>query len=139
MIRKNPLIHDFRREFLASDDRVFLTRVFITQSHPDNLPLSTKHGKSSRAAFESLSKLMACSGDVNLVCSINADLNSVDLDNFVAKKAPRKTSGFKSQPYHQARYKIKMIIGAAGLKFELWFKGVQYMEEKYIDVEWEKA
>ena len=136
---EKSLIHEVRREFLADDDRVFPTRIFITQSDPDNLPSSSEHGKSSRAVFESSCKLTACAGDVNLVCSINAGLNPVDLDNFAAKKTPGKISGFKSQPYYQARYKIKIIIGAADLKVELWFKSVQYMEEKFIGIEWEKT
>ena len=67
---------------------------------------------------------MACLGDVHPVCSISADLNSVGLDNFGAKRDSGKISGFKAQPDHHAIDKVKIIIGAADLEFELWFMGV---------------
>jgi len=45
---------------------------------------------------------------------------------------------FKGQPYYEAEYDIKVIIGATDLKFELWFRNKQY-GEKYLEVEWERA
>ena len=125
--------------FLPSSVRKWSTGIFISQNDADKLPTHTAHGKSAHTMIEFSSSTNGLQADVSPVCNIVSDLESVGLDKFNKKKAPRKISGFKSQPYYEACYKIKVIIGAADIKFELWFQGVQYMDQKYIDVEWEKA
>lgn len=78
--------------------------------------------------------------DATHVCKLKADLNKLSLDVFEAKRSPGKMKIpiFKGQPYYEAEYDIKVIIGATDLKFELWFRNKQY-GEKYLEVEWGRA
>lgn len=69
------------------------------------------------------------------LCTIKVDMSAVGLDKFDAREAPDSSPGFEGRPYYYAPCQLKVIIGAADLKFEVWFKGIQY-GEKYIDVEW---
>ena len=77
--------------------------------------------------------------DAQWVCLINFDLSKLGLDSFESKKGPWKNVlKLKNRQYYRASYTIKVIVGAADLKFEVWYKGVLYGEE-VVTVEWRRS
>ena len=75
--------------------------------------------------------------DAQYVSRIKIDLSQQALDSFELKKQPRK-SGLKSKDrqYYEAEGTVKVIVGAADLKFEVWYKGV-LLDEEVVTVEWQ--
>ena len=75
--------------------------------------------------------------DAQHVCLINFNLSQLALDSFEPQKGPWKNVlKVKNRQYYRASYTIKVIVGAADLKFEVWYKGVLYGEE-VVTVEWQ--
>ena len=75
--------------------------------------------------------------DAQHVCLIHFDLSQLALDSFESKKGPWKNvMKLKDRQYYRASYTIKVIVGAADLKFEVWYKGVLYGGE-VVNVEWQ--
>ena len=75
--------------------------------------------------------------DAQRVCQINCDSTQLALASFVSRKRPRG-NGLKSKDrqYYEAACTIKVIVGAADLKFEVWYEDVLCGEE-VVTVEWQ--
>lgn len=70
---------------------------------------------------------------------ITSDLSEVALENFEKGWAPSKIPGKKGPLYYEANYKMKVLVGAGDIRFEMWFRNAQYMDKNRIHVEWEKV
>ena len=79
-------------------------------------------------------KLLA---DAQYVCQINNDLSQLAPDSFESRKGLWE-NGFKVKngQYYRAICTVKVIVGAADLKFEMWSNDVLYGEE-VLTVEWQ--
>ncbi|KAL9074642.1 MAG: hypothetical protein Q9157_004316 [Trypethelium eluteriae] len=112
-----PIEHDFMRKVDLEDSiRVFPTEVVVSYDEKDVLPNFSGPGK--------------C---VQKLCDIESDLSSASEKEF--KEKNRRIWQF-GQRYFQVKYQIKVIIGPADLRFELWFNGQKLSKDKPIKVEW---
>lgn len=71
-----------------------------------------------------------------MLCEISSDLSAADEKKFVAKNAH-----FWSLKKHYLRieYEIRVTIGPADIRFELWFDDQKLSRDESITVEWMPA
>ena len=75
--------------------------------------------------------------DAQHVCRIHWDVSQLSLDIFELRKGLWENgSKVKNGQYYRADCTVKGIVGAADLKFELWFKDVLCGDE-VVTVEWQ--
>ncbi|KAI9662318.1 MAG: hypothetical protein M1821_008485 [Bathelium mastoideum] len=113
----SPIKHEFMRKVdLADSIRAFPTEVVVSYDEKDQLP-----------------HFAGPDTGVQRLCDIESDLSSADEDEF--KKKNRHLWQF-GHAYYQVKYQIKVLIGPADLRFELWFNGKKLSKDKPIKVEW---
>lgn len=71
--------------------------------------------------------------DTRILCEINSDLSSADEKKFV-----EKNKNFWSTKKHHFRieYSVRVLIGPADIRFELWFDKQKLSRDQPIRVEW---
>ncbi|KAL9117809.1 MAG: hypothetical protein Q9187_005646 [Circinaria calcarea] len=130
--------HEFYRTFLANTSRAWYCEFYTSFNDRAQLPTNIAHGKLSRDASlkESFDSLIDYLADATQLCTVKADLSKVDIQQFehVKYHLLNKFPGRGKQSHYTADYKIKLVIGAADLRFELWFQGMQYMEDNSLAI-----
>ena len=75
--------------------------------------------------------------DAQYVCQVNNDLSQLALDSVELRKGLWENGlKVKNGQYYRATCTVKVIVGAADLKFELWVKGV-LCGDGVVTVEWQ--
>jgi len=116
----HPIIKKFTRkcppasQFNPDPPRVFQTDIVTSNLDKDLLPLVMN---------SSCSKL----------CDISSDLSSLPLTMFKLKNRHWWNTRAK---YHRIEYVIKVALGAADIRFELWHNGQKLSKDNPIKVEW---
>ncbi|KAL8953632.1 MAG: hypothetical protein Q9222_000518 [Ikaeria aurantiellina] len=119
MTADEPITHSFHRKMSPGDPRrAFPTS--IVESHADEHFLPTYMG----------------SGDAHILCEIQSDLTSADETKF---KEKNKRFWNLGKHYFKIDYDIKVILGPADVRFELWFNGQKLSKDQPIKVEWMAA
>ncbi|KAI9704654.1 MAG: hypothetical protein M1820_005402 [Bogoriella megaspora] len=114
----SPIEHEFARKIRPEDPvRVFPTEIVVSYDDADNLPCWFGPG-------------------VQRLCDIESDLSSADERQFKEKNRQFWKPG---ERYFSVRYQVRVIIGPADLRFELWFNGQKLSKDKSIKVEWASA
>jgi hypothetical protein len=70
------------------------------------------------------------------LCEITSDFSSLPLTNFKLKNRHWWNTG---QKYHRINYVIKVALGPADIRFELWHNGQKLSKDSPINVEWHAA
>ncbi|MCJ1387118.1 hypothetical protein MMC17_010247 [Xylographa soralifera] len=71
--------------------------------------------------------------DARILCEIDANVSLIE-ENLFKEQNQRL---FTQRPrYLEAQYSLKMIVGPADLRFELWFNGKQYAQNS-VNVTWD--
>ncbi|KAL8745997.1 MAG: hypothetical protein Q9190_001923 [Brigantiaea leucoxantha] len=113
-----PLTHSFHRKISPGDPRrAFPTSIVESHADEDFLPHHLNQ-------------------DSHVVCEIESDLTSADESKF--KERNRRFWNF-GKHYYRVDYDIKVIIGPADIRFELWFNGQKLSRDQPIKVEWVSA
>ncbi|KAL8731719.1 MAG: hypothetical protein Q9181_004200 [Wetmoreana brouardii] len=76
------------------------------------------------------------SGDAHILCDIESDLSGADETKF---KERNKNFWRLGKHYFRVDYDIKVLIGPADIRFELWFNGQKLSKDQSIKVEWASA
>lgn len=71
--------------------------------------------------------------DTRILCEIRSDLSSADEKKFI-----EKNRNFWSLKKHYLRieYAVRVLIGPADIRFELWFDNQKLSRDQSIKVEW---
>jgi hypothetical protein len=71
--------------------------------------------------------------DTRILCEISSDLSAADEKKFV-----EKNKNFWSMKKHYLRieYTVRVLIGPADIRFELWFDNQKLSRDQSIRVEW---
>jgi hypothetical protein len=70
------------------------------------------------------------------LCEITSDFSSLALTSFKLKNRHWWNAG---QKYHRINYVIKVSLGPADIRFELWHNGQKLNKDNTIKVEWHAA
>jgi hypothetical protein len=70
------------------------------------------------------------------VCEITSDFSTLPLTAFKLKNRHWWNRGRR---YHRINYHIKVVLGPADIRFELWHNGQKFSEGNSIKVEWHAA
>jgi len=110
-----PLIHKFSRKITPGDPRrAFPTSVVVSHVDKQFLPLQVDPA-------------------AEVLCEVKSDLSGADERKF--KRKNRHWWQFK-QPYLRVDYQVRVVIGPADIRFELWFDGQKMSNDNPITVEW---
>ncbi|KAH0545359.1 hypothetical protein FGG08_000500 [Glutinoglossum americanum] len=71
-----------------------------------------------------------------LLCVLESDLTHLPLTCFKKKNRHWYNRG---KVYHRANYSVRVVIGSADIRFELWMDRVKYSKDRPIKVEWGPA
>jgi hypothetical protein len=71
-----------------------------------------------------------------ILCEINSDLSSADEKKFVEKN---KSFWSTKKHYFRIEYSVRVLIGPADIRFELWFDNQKLSRDQSIKVEWAAA
>ncbi|KAI4281717.1 MAG: hypothetical protein L6R35_005580 [Caloplaca aegaea] len=72
-------------------------------------------------------------GDAHVLCEIESDLSSADETKFKEKNRRFWSVG---KHYFKVDYEVKVLIGPADVRFELWFNNEKLSKDQPIKVEW---
>jgi hypothetical protein len=67
------------------------------------------------------------------LCEISSDLSSADEKKFIEKN---KSFWSLKKHYFRIEYSVRVLIGPADLRFELWFDDQKLSRDQSIKVEW---
>jgi len=113
-----PIIHNFVRKLSPGDPRrAFPTSIITSDVDKQYLPFNM-------------------SPHTRILCEIESDLTSADENRFTEKN---KQFWRFAKHYFKVEYQVKVIIGAADIRFELWFDGQKLSRDQPIRVEWSPA
>ncbi|KAL8837217.1 MAG: hypothetical protein Q9176_005848 [Flavoplaca citrina] len=111
------ITHSFHRKMSPGDPRrAFPTS--IVESHADE-PFLPHHMDA---------------GDAHVLCDIESDLSSADESKFKEKNKRFWSFG---KHYLRIDYDVKVLIGPADVRFELWFNGQKLSKDQPIKVDWQ--
>ncbi|KAL8663144.1 MAG: hypothetical protein Q9168_008140 [Polycauliona sp. 1 TL-2023] len=71
--------------------------------------------------------------DAQILCEVQSNLSTADERHFKRKNRHFWNSG---EPYFRVDYQIKVLLGPADIRFELWFNGQKLNKDEPIMVEW---
>lgn len=74
--------------------------------------------------------------DTRVLCEISSDLSAADERKFIEKN---KHFWSLKKHYLRIEYSIRVIIGPADIRFELWFDDQKLSRDESITVEWTPA
>ncbi|KAL8801041.1 MAG: hypothetical protein Q9182_004733 [Xanthomendoza sp. 2 TL-2023] len=114
---EEPITHGFHRKVTPGDPRrAFPTS--IVESNADEPFLPHHMG----------------AGDAHVLCEIESDLSTADESKFKEKNKHFWSLG---KHYFKVDYEVKVLIGPADVRFELWFNGQKLSKDRPIKVEWQ--
>ncbi|KAL9058773.1 MAG: hypothetical protein Q9206_001760, partial [Seirophora lacunosa] len=114
-----PITHGFHRKMSPGDPRrAFPTS--IIESHAEEPFLPHYLG----------------AGDAHSLCEIESDLSAADETKFKEKNRRFWNLGWH---YFRVEYEVKVLIGPADVRFELWFDNQKLSKDQPIKVEWASA
>lgn len=76
------------------------------------------------------------SPDTHVLCEISSDLSSVDEKKFTEKNRRFWSLG---KHYFKVEYQVRVLIGPADIRFELWFDNQKLSRDQSITVDWVPA
>ncbi|KUJ22737.1 uncharacterized protein LY89DRAFT_714475 [Mollisia scopiformis] len=119
-------MHEFTRVFPRGHSRKWKSSIVICHNDPYDLPNNTRNGKNWNP-------------DVKELAEVESDLSAVSHKKFVEHQGKRSFFR-KGEPYYEARYDVKFVIGAAAdARFELWFQGQQWTSPNAIKIDWQEG
>ncbi|KAL8732759.1 MAG: hypothetical protein Q9166_002540 [cf. Caloplaca sp. 2 TL-2023] len=112
-----PITHSFHRKLSPGDPRrAFPTSIVESYADEQFLPYHMD------------------AGDAHILCEIESDLSSADDSKF---KEKNKRFWSLGRHYLRIDYEVKVLIGPADVRFELWFNGQKLSRDQPIKVEWQ--
>ncbi|KAL8820537.1 MAG: hypothetical protein Q9191_007496 [Dirinaria sp. TL-2023a] len=112
---EQPITHHFTRKMQPGDPRrAFPTSVVVSHADKESLP----HHMGP---------------DAHILCEVHSDLSSADEKQFKRKNRHFWNTG---KIYYKVDYEVKVLIGPADIRFELWFNGQKLNKDERITVEW---
>lgn len=112
---ETPIIRPFTRKILPEDPRMtFPTQVVVSHVEKERLPEQLEPG-------------------VEILCEIASNLSAADESKF---KRKNRHLWNRRKPYWKVDYQVKVLIGPADIRFELWFDGQKLNKDTPIKVEW---
>ncbi|KAI9801059.1 MAG: hypothetical protein M1833_002927 [Piccolia ochrophora] len=112
----HPIEHKFFRKMPPGDPR---------RAWPSRVVMSHSENPENRMTPE-----------VQVCCDIESNLSEADERSFIEKNKHFWNFG---KHYKQINYSIKVIVGPADLRFELWFDGRKFSKDQAIKVDWAEA
>ncbi|OAL00042.1 hypothetical protein IQ06DRAFT_250606 [Phaeosphaeriaceae sp. SRC1lsM3a] len=110
-----PIVHRFVKKVSPGDPRrAFPTSVIESSLEAGNLPSQMNH-------------------DTRILCEISSDLSVADEKKFVEKN---KNFWSMKKHYFRIEYSVRVLIGPADIRFELWFDDQKLSRDQSIKVEW---
>lgn len=76
------------------------------------------------------------SQDTHILCEISSDLSSADEKKFTEKNKRFWSLG---RHYFKVEYQVRVLIGTADIRFELWFDDQKLSRDHSIRVDWAPA
>ncbi|KAL8901352.1 MAG: hypothetical protein Q9207_005247 [Kuettlingeria erythrocarpa] len=114
-----PITHSFHRKMSPGDPRrAFPTSIVESDAEEQFLPYHMGIG------------------DARVLCEIESDLSTADETKFKEKNRRFWNLG---KHYFKVDYDVKVLIGPADVRFELWFNGQKLSKDQSIRVEWVAA
>ncbi|KAF2649169.1 hypothetical protein K491DRAFT_708324 [Lophiostoma macrostomum CBS 122681] len=113
-----PIIHNFIKKVAPGDPRrAFPTSVVESGLDSFRLPDQMTH-------------------DTRILCEIQSDLTTADESKFVEKNRRFWSLG---KHYLKVEYQVRVLIGPADIRFELWFDNQKLSRDQSIKVDWVAA
>ncbi|KAF2177496.1 hypothetical protein K469DRAFT_358573 [Zopfia rhizophila CBS 207.26] len=110
-----PIVHNFVKKMPPGDPR---------RAFPTSIVTSDVEGSMLPDQINSQTRIL---------CEIQSDLSSADENRFIEKNKRLWSFG---KHYFKVEYQVKVIIGPADIRFELWFAGQKLSRDEPIKVEW---
>ncbi|CAI6291398.1 unnamed protein product [Periconia digitata] len=118
VIVDEPISHHFNKKLAPGDpNRAFATDVIESSLDAEKLPI-------------------VMNKDTHVLCAISSDLSTLATSRFEQRKKHFWSSG---KPYLQISYEIRVLVGPADLRFELWFENEKLSKDTSISVQWMPA
>lgn len=111
----NPIIHNFTKKISPGDPR----RAFPTSVIESSLEASQLPEQMNSAT--------------RVLCEIQGDLSSADESRFTEKNKRFWNLG---KHYFKVEYQVRVLIGPADIRFELWFNDQKLSRDRSIRVDW---
>lgn len=127
-----PCKRRFRADGTDYDDD-WSSHMVVSDRDVDDLPHSTSQGEKSCLCATVWILTSILTGGVKSFCTIQSDMSEFVVEDFEVEKG----GWFKGQTHRVAIYELKVIKGAADIKFELWFKHKKRSEETGVRVNWD--
>lgn len=113
-----PIIHNFIKKVTPADPRrAFPTSVIECNLDAPYLPDQMNH-------------------ETHVLCEVSSDLSSADEKKFTEKNKRFWSLG---KHYFKVEYQVRVLIGPADIRFELWFDNQKLSRDQSIRVEWTPA
>ncbi|PSN75303.1 hypothetical protein BS50DRAFT_567996 [Corynespora cassiicola Philippines] len=113
-----PIVHSFVKKLSPGDPRrAFPTSVIESALDAQYLPDQM-------------------TADTRILCEISSDLSAADEKKFTEKNKRFWSLG---KHYFRVEYQVKVLIGPADIRFELWFDNQKLSRDRSIKVEWVPA
>ena len=113
-----PIIHNFIKKVTPADPRrAFPTSVIECNLDAPYLPDQMNH-------------------ETRVLCEVSSDLSSADEKKFTEKNKRFWSLG---KHYFKVEYQVRVLIGPADIRFELWFDNQKLSRDQSIRVEWTPA
>lgn len=113
-----PIVHNFIKKVTPGDPR----RAFPTSVIECNLDAPDLPDQMNQAT--------------RVLCEISSDLSSADEKKFTEKNKRFWSLG---KHYFKVEYQVRVIIGPADIRFELWFDNQKLSRDQSIRVDWAPA
>jgi hypothetical protein len=129
-----PIVHSFVKKVSPGDPRrAFPTSVVESNLESAALPDQMNQRKASPFIVRDVANGQL---DTRILCEINSDLSSADEKKFVEKN---KSFWSTKKHYFRIEYSVRVLIGPADIRFELWFDNQKLSRDQSIKVEWAAA
>ncbi|KAB5580556.1 hypothetical protein GE09DRAFT_950983 [Coniochaeta sp. 2T2.1] len=82
---------------------------------------------------------MKRAGVATKICEVQSDLSGVEETQLIRKFKRRRVCFWKGRTWYICEFEVRVIVGPADLRFELWFQGKRFSgNHDPIKVTWEK-
>jgi hypothetical protein len=132
-----PIEHNFIKKIDPGDPRrAFPTTVIESDLDAAMLPDQMNQCMCIKAGPLHSISLLTAFVDTRILCEINSDLSAAD-----EKRFQERNRHFWSLQKHYLRieYSVRVLIGPADIRFELWFDDQKLSRDESIRVEWMPA
>jgi hypothetical protein len=130
-----PIVHTFVKKVSPGDPRrAFPTSVIESSLESALLPAQMNQRKSIQLCISQSENWVAnWDEDTRILCEISSDLSAADEKKFVEKN---KNFWSMKKHYFRIEYSVRVLIGPADIRFELWFADQKLSRDQSIRVEW---